>query len=73
MKRLLFASVALAPMVPVGASAAPKNDNAIVKSSKKPGKTCRTLAPGSSARKDCVQTFAHTGQTDKGKGQAKKF
>ena len=77
MKRRYIAALALALIVPAASasvSAAPKNDNAIVQSEKKPGKTCDTLARGSSAYKQCIQTQAHTGQTDngKGQGQAKK-
>jgi hypothetical protein len=77
MKRVLSAAVALAllaPLVSGAASAAPKNDKAVVASEKKPGKTCHSQGPGSSAFKDCIQTQAHTGQSDngKGKGQAKK-
>jgi hypothetical protein len=75
MKHVIIASIVLALMVPlVTTGVAAKNDNALIKSSKKPGKTCDTLAPGSSAHKDCIQSQAHIGQTDKGKGkgQSKK-
>jgi hypothetical protein len=74
MKRLWIVPLALAlagPPVSLGASAAPKNDNAIVKSEKKPGKNCNSLGPGSSAFKDCVQAQAHIGQSDNGKGKGK--
>ena len=77
MKRVLAASLALGlliPLVSTGAFAAPKNDTATAASQKKPGKTCHSDTPGSSTFKDCIQTQAHSGQSDngKGKGQSKK-
>lgn len=55
----------LIPLVPATVSAAPKNDNAVIKSEKKPGKTCDNLARGSDIYKQCIQTQAHTGQKPK--------
>ncbi len=77
MKPGRHAAIALAlllPLAPVGVSAAPKSDHAITESQKKPGKTCDNLARGSDVYKQCIQTQAHTGQSDngKGKGQSKK-
>jgi len=72
MKRLWIAPLILAlvvPLISMGAWAAPKNDHAIVESGKKPGKTCGSLGPGSTNFKDCVQTQAHTGQSNNGKGK----
>ena len=68
MKYRLMAVIVLAaliPLVPSGVVAAPKNNNAIIKSEKKPGKTCSNLTRGSSAYKRCIQTQAHTGQKPK--------
>jgi len=55
----------LIPLAPAAVSAAPKNDNAIIKSEKKPGKSCDNLARGSADYKQCIQTQAHTGQKPK--------
>jgi len=57
--------VVLVPLISVSTLAAPKNDNAIIKSEKKPGKSCDNLARGSSDYKQCIQTQAHTGQKPK--------
>ena len=55
----------LIPLIPITAVAAPKNDNAVTKSDKKPGQTCDNLTRGSDAYKQCIQTQAHTGQKPK--------
>ena len=72
----IAALCALIPLTFAGVSAAPKNDHAITESSKKPGKSCDNLTRGSADYKQCIQTQAHIGQTDKdkgkGKGQSKK-
>ncbi len=61
----IIALAVLIPLAPSGVVAAPKNDNAIIKSDKKPGKTCDNLARGSDAYKQCIQGQAHTGQKPK--------
>jgi hypothetical protein len=72
MKRLLIAAAALALAVPlVSTAVCAKSDKAAVASQKKPGKTCHAQGPGSSAFKDCIQTQAHTGQSNNGKGKGK--
>jgi hypothetical protein len=68
MKRHQVATLALAaliPLTPLGVAAAPKNDNAMIKSEKKPGQTCDNLARGSADYKQCIQAQAHTGQKPK--------
>lgn len=68
MKPRQVATIALAlliPLAPMGAAAAPKNDNAVVKSSKKPGQSCSNLARGSDDYKQCIQSQAHIGQKPK--------
>lgn len=68
MKSRQIATIALAvliPLVPMGVSAAPKNDNAVIKSSKKPGQSCDNLARGSADYKQCIQSQAHIGQKPK--------
>ena len=61
----VIALTVLIPLSPAGVSAAPKNDNAVIKSEKKPGKSCDNLARGSSDYKQCIQTLAQTGQKPK--------
>ena len=70
----VVALVLLIPLASAGVSAAPKSDHAIAESQKKPGQTCDSLAHGSAAYKQCIQTQAHSGQSNngKGKGQSKK-
>lgn len=65
----IVALALLIPLTPAVVSAAPKNDHAITESQKKPGKTCGNLARGSADYKQCIQTQAHTGQSNKGKGK----
>ena len=68
MKHRYLVIIALAVLIPLAPSdgvAAPKNDNAIIKSDKKPGQTCDNLARGSDAYKQCIQAQAHTGQKPK--------
>jgi len=61
----LVALATLVPLAPLGVAAAPKNNNAVIKSEKKPGKTCGNLARGGEAYKQCIQAQAHTGQKPK--------
>jgi hypothetical protein len=61
----LVALATLVPLAPLGVAAAPKNSNAVIKSEKKPGKTCGNFAHGSDAYKQCIQAQAHTGQKPK--------
>ena len=68
MKSSVVAAIMLAfliPMVPAAVSAAPKNNTAVTASNKKPGQNCDSLARGSDAYKQCIQTQAHTGQKPK--------